>query len=217
MNVLIIAAALSLSVSASRESAWPDSQEASAENAKVVAVIQRTKAVTATYAVYFWNQGRAPSLASANEWSAEFHSGSQHRVETPRNRIVADCVTGAGTYLDIVSGQVVRGPQVAAAACGINTARQIIAAKWVGHVQTALGGADRVQITDSSNIRTYDVSDDGVILTSIYALREPPQPVVLNSWASTLVHTLPNGNMFDEASLRKSFVPDRFKTAPPPQ
>jgi hypothetical protein len=204
---------VAISISAPQQSASPPPPQ-TAEVEKVAQVISRTKVVSATYAVYYWNHGRSPSLAAADEWSAEFNSGSLHRVETPRDRVVADCKAGTGAYLNVASGQVTRGPGVAAAACGINTNRQIVAAKWVGRVQSYLAAADRIQITDSSNIRTYDISDDGVILASVYALRDPQQSVELETFAVSLTPALPDQSMFDEASLQKSFVPERYKTAP---
>lgn len=57
---------------------------------KVKEVIDRSKATQATYAVYNWNElPRDGQLVQ--EWSAEFHSGDKHRVETLRDRLIADC------------------------------------------------------------------------------------------------------------------------------
>ena len=212
MKSLPLVAIFCLSVSCPRSAL--STEVIPSETDKVDKVIQRTKVVSTTYAVYFWNHGRSPSLAASDEWSAEFHSGSQHRVETPRDRVIADCKAGTGAYLNVASGQIIRGAQVAAAACGINTARRIVSTKWMGRVQTGMGSADRVQITDTSNVRTYDISKDGIILASVYALVDSPQPIILRTWALAIRPNLPDKNMFDEASLQRSFVPERYKIAP---
>ncbi len=213
---MLLAFLISMSISATRQNTPPPDLASRAEIEKVAQIISRTKTVSTTYAVYFWNHGRSPSLASADEWSAEFHSGSLHRVETPRDRVVANCAEGTGAYLNLASGLVSKGPGVAAAACGINTNRQFIAVKWMGRVQSFSIPADRIQLTDSSNIRTYDVSDDGVILASVYALRDPQKSTELETFAVSLSAVLPDKSMFDEASLQKSFVPEQFKKPPLP-
>ena len=64
------------------------------ERAKVEAIIARSKLTRATYAVYAWNKMQHPEQPAVEEWSAEFNSGSLHRVETPRDRVIADCAAG---------------------------------------------------------------------------------------------------------------------------
>ena len=90
--------------------------------AKVGEIIARSKLTREMYAVYFWNRIERPGQQPEEEWSAEFNSGDLHRVETPRDRIVADCAASTGTYLSLSTGKVITGPQVAGVACGIRAA-----------------------------------------------------------------------------------------------
>ncbi|MXP27696.1 hypothetical protein GRI58_02520 [Porphyrobacter algicida] len=181
---------------------------------KVSAVIARSKLTKKTYAIYFWNKINHPNQTSIEEWSAEFNSGSRHRVETPRDRLIADCAAMTGTYFSLLSGEVIRGPQVAAAACGIDTNRKFLDVSWLGRVNSRFGEADRVIVTDADNIRTYDISDEGVILRTIYQTNDVRHLTVLDVETVALTKSLPSGRMFDEASLKESFVPEEFKRAP---
>ena len=88
------------------------------ERAKVEAIIARSKLTRATYAVYFWNKMQHPDQPVVEEWSAEFNADSLHRVETPRDRVIADCAVQKGMHLSLPTGNIVTGPQVAAEACG---------------------------------------------------------------------------------------------------
>lgn len=184
------------------------------EAAKVGAIIARSKLTRETYAVYFWNRMQPPGHEAAEEWSAEFNSGSLHRVETPRDRLIADCAAHTGTYLSLVTREVVTGPQIAGVACGINTNRQFLALEALGRVKTRFADADRVRVTDAENVRTYDISDNGIILRTIFETNDARHLTVLDVEAVQVLRSLPSSNMFDEASLSVSFVPDRFKIAP---
>ena len=180
---------------------------------QVKAVVDRTKATRETYAVYNWNE-MTDDGRPVQEWGAEFHSGDKHRVETPRDRVIADCRAQTGIALHLATNEVVEGPVVARGACGISTARPFVAAEGLGSVTTPLGAADRVRLADKNNIRTYDISPAGVILRATYAKNTPDKPLVLSSEAVAVLGQLPAPDIFDRASLYKSFVPDRFKTAP---
>lgn len=181
---------------------------------KVSSVIARSKLTQATYALYFRNRMQHPGEELVQEWSAEFNSGSLHRVETPRDRVVADCKAQTGTWLSLVTGKIVTGPDVAGEACGINTNRQFIAMESLGRVNTQFGAADRIRLTDWEHIRTYDISADGLILRTIFEQNDSQRVTVLDVETVDLEHSLPSQNMFDEASLQTSFVPERFKAAP---
>lgn len=180
---------------------------------QVKAVVDRTKATRETYAMYSWNEmpgGGQP----IQEWGAEFHSGDKHRVETPRDRVIADCRAQTGVALNLATGEVVEGPVVARGACGISTARPFTSAEWLGPVRTPLGSAERIRLSDNNNIRTYDISPTGVILRATYAENTASKPISLTSEAVAVLAQLPAPDIFDRASLSKSYVPDRFKTAP---
>lgn len=99
-------------------------------------------------------------------------------------------------------------------ACGINTNRQFLAAESLGRVKGRFGAADRVRLADEENIRTYDISDDGLILRTTYELNNSDRALVLDVETVALVQSLPSQNMFDEASLGMSFVPEKFKSTP---
>jgi hypothetical protein len=184
------------------------------EPGKVGAIIARSKLTQATYAVYFWNRIEHPGQKPVEEWSAEFNSGSLHRVETPRDRIVANCNASAGTHLSLATGKIITGSQVAGVACGINTNRQFLKVETLGRVKSRFGDADRVRVTDAGNVRTYDISDDGIILRTIFQTNDAQHLTVLDVETVAVFNRLPNTAMFDEASLKESFVPNQFREAP---
>jgi hypothetical protein len=59
--------------------------------AAALKVLEKTKSTRATYSVFFWNRVDPGNRPAFEEWSAEFHMGALHRVETPRDRLIADC------------------------------------------------------------------------------------------------------------------------------
>ncbi len=180
---------------------------------KVKAVVDRSKTTTATYATYSWNK-IVRDGHPVEEWAAEFHTGDFHRVETPRDRLVADCAAQTGIAREVATGKLFRGPGVARAACGINTNKPFLESEWQGLVQTPFGAADRLRLVDSDDVRTYDISPQGVILASTYAKKTGGSS--LDARAVAVLPTLPDPEMFNEASLDRSYVPDRFKVAPKP-
>lgn len=182
---------------------------------QVKAVVDRTKATTATYALYSWNEMNTDGQP-VEEWAAEFHSGDKHRVETPRDRVIADCKAQTGVALNLATNEIVEGPVVAKGACGISTARPFTAAEWLGSTRTPFGSADRVRLEDKDNVRTYEISQTGVILRATYADNTADRPLRLSSEAVAVLAELPEPDIFDRASLHRSVVPDRFKTAPKP-
>lgn len=183
-------------------------------SAKAMEVLERTRTTDATYALYVWNRIAIPGQEPVEEWSAEFHSGDLHRVETPRDRVVADCGAGTGTALSLATGEVTEGPQIAGAACGINANAAITGAQWVGPVQTPLGSAERVRILDREHVRDYDVAANGALLRTAYSENRPGGRLLLTATAVGLEPALPEAAMFDRKSLERSFVPDRYKAPP---
>ncbi|HEX4097491.1 MAG TPA: hypothetical protein VHX64_12230, partial [Caulobacteraceae bacterium] len=111
----------------------------------VAAVVDRTKSTRATYAIYTWIRISRPGQPPHEEWSAEFNSGALHRVETPRDRVVANCEARTGSALSLVTGKVRTGPEVAEAACGIDTNFQVDAADWLGRQPSPLGPLDAIR------------------------------------------------------------------------
>jgi hypothetical protein len=151
---------------------------------------------------------------SPGDWAAEFNRGDLHRVENSINRIVADCVKMTGAAFDLATGNVDRGAWAAKAACGIQSLKAPLRTKWMGRVETPFGTADRVLITDDVSDRTYDVLENGVLVASTYH-RISDDLLVLNK-ASAVSNTLPAGDIFSEASLQESIVPDQYKVEPKP-
>ena len=182
--------------------------------ARVLAVIKRTKTTRATYAIYTWIWLKRGDNTPAEEWSAEFNSGVRHRVETPRDRLIADCEALNGTAVSLPSGETHSGRQVADAACGIDTVRAVDSAQWLGTVSTPCGKADRVRLISAELVRTYDITADGIIAATTYARNVDGEPPILVTKATTCSSELPLGSLFDQPSLQQSYVPAKFKLAP---
>lgn len=176
-----------------------------------IQVLEKTKTVKATYSLYVWNRITLAGSEPVEEWGAEFHSGNLHRVETPRDRVVADCSAHTGAALSLLTGKLVEGPQVASAACGINTNASIVAVDFLGPIQSAFGEAQRVRVIDRQHVREYDVSDNGVLLRTTYSENRPGGNLLLTAEAVALEASLPDKNMFDQSSLEKSFVPEKYQ------
>jgi hypothetical protein len=213
----MIRSVLALALSVSSPAAPAPAPAAGEANAKVLEVLTRTKTTTKTYALYLWNRITPPGGAPIEEWSAEFHSGDLHRVETPHDRLVANCRTGAGFAYSMETGRSSEGAWIARTACGIDTNRPFLSAEWQGRVQTPSGEADRVTIVTAELVRRYDISPDGVILATRFADNAPGEAVRLVNWAVAVEAALPAPDIFDRASLARSVVPERYKQPPGPQ
>lgn len=181
---------------------------------RALSILARTKTTTATYSLYSWNRITPPGRPVTEEWSAEFNYGPLHRVETPRDRLVANCVEKSGTAYHVPTAQTFSGAGVSGAACGINTDKPMISIRYVGHVVDRAGQADRVEVTDADNIRTYDVTSEGILIRTIYALNTPEKPTVLDVETVALARTLPRQSIFNAGSLSESVVPDAYKKPP---
>jgi hypothetical protein len=181
---------------------------------KAIAILNRTKTTQATYALYSWNQITPPGKPSFEEWSAEFNDGPLHRVETPRDRVIANCIERSGSYYSVTTGKTFSGPAVAGSACGINTDKPIISIRYIGRVVDSSGAADRVEVVDADNIRTYDVTSDGILVRTVYALNSSTKSVVLDVETAAVIRALPQQNMFDPASLSVSVIPGEYQNKP---
>jgi hypothetical protein len=184
--------------------------EANVVNEKALALVRGSQQTTATYAVFSWND--VPDGQEIKDgWSAEFHRGDLHRVETPMSRSVADCRKRTGTRVDLRTGKVISNYTVANAACGINTNFPFLAAQWLGRGQSQYGEVDRLRLTDAHTIRTYEVLDNGATVSAVYVDRQG-KPLV-TAWATDVSDSVPD-DIFSEESLSTSFVPEKYKSPP---
>ena len=196
---LPLAAALAASPAAAAPTAPPAAPTPTPDSrAKAMAVVARTKATRATYALYLWTR-----VSRAGE--------------TPRERLVANCRTGEGWAFSAETGERVAGPWIARTACGIDDNEAFEAAAWQGRVATRFGPADRVRLVTRELVKTYDVSADGILLACVYADRGAggvPGTERLANRAVAVERRLPAADLFTPASLARSHVPARY-TRPP--
>ena len=206
-----LAAALVLSVpAAAAEPTAPD------DTAQARAVITRSKTTRATYAVYTWTIVRLKGAEPVEEWSAEFNSGKLHRVETPRDRVVADCQRKTGAHRSLADGTTKTGQTIANTACGIAYDDAIRQIAWLGKFPSPWGEVDRVRLWGAGLIRTYDVTKAGVIVSSTFAPEDNPGKAMLEMRTVALEKRLPKGAIFTRASLARSVVPAKFTLPPRP-
>ena len=184
------------------------------DHERLIKVIKRSKETTSTYALYVWNTIKQPGKPTTEEWSAEFHSGFLHRVETPRDRVIANCLAMTGTWMSVTTGEKFSGASVAQSACGIDSNNQIVDAAYLGRFAGDYSMVDRIRLVDQSNIRTYDVSDEGIIMRTSYSAKGGETDRGLSSFARQVDHSLPSEDIFSEASLTASAVPDAYQKAP---
>jgi hypothetical protein len=207
MPAMLVQATLGLALAASAL------QEGS-QDPRATAVIERTHKTTAIYSVYVWTTIYLPGRKPIEEWAAEFHRGRLHRVETPRDRVVADCSAMTGAHLQVATGRIDRGRQYALMACGIDQG-EILGSQWLGRGDTEFGPADRILIRRSDGERTYDVNDDGVLIGE--TISDESGELRLKNRAIDLLATLPSDDIFSEESLGGSAVAEEYKQEPAPK
>lgn len=171
-------------------------------------LIALTRETHATYTLILRNRILRPDGSVYEEWSAEFHDGTLHRVETPRDRVIADCEAGTGSYTDFRNGKLIDGPSVAGMACGINANSPIISAKIEGMRESRFGRATHLVVHDPNYIRTYDVAENGALVGATISDRSGKR--LLTNWAVYLSSDVPPG-IFSRDSLGHSAVSERFR------
>lgn len=186
------------------------------DTARAKAVITRTKTARATYAIYTWTVIRLKGADPVEEWSAEFNSGKLHRVETPRDRVVADCQRKTGAHRSLADGTTRFDGPIANTACGIAYDDAIRQVAWLGKHPSPWGEVDRVRLWGAGLIRTYDVTKAGVIVSSTFAPEDNPGKAMLEMRTVALEKRLPGGKIFTRASLARSVVPVKFTLPPQP-
>ena len=176
-------------------------------------MLLRTRNASGTYALYHWNEVAYTATSGRSEWSAEFHSGTHHRVETPLVRIVADCSSLSGFVYDVEKQVTTAEKAVGVAACGINLGRLPLELTYVRDQTTAYGRVDVIRLLDESDERFYAVDETGTLIASEYWSRDQRRPC-LQATTSALLRTLPDGDIFSEKSLARSVVPEEYKKMP---
>lgn len=174
-------------------------------------VIQRTKTTRATYAIYARTYVPLTVNEPVHEWSAEFHQIVSHRVETPRDRVIADCATMTGADFSLVTGQIDRRPGLARTACGISTEGPVTEVESVGRFPSTWGPVDRVVLYNSQLRRTYDVTTDGIIVAETFETPDDSRRLILRMEALAVARRLPRSDIFSEASLVETAVPEQYR------
>jgi hypothetical protein len=160
------------------------------QDKRVSAALALSRETKATYSLYSINRITQDDK-TIEEWAAEFHSENMHRVETPRDRIIADCRAGTGTALNLATGQRSSGPQYAKAACGVNANIPILSDKY--------------------QIREYSILANGVLAEAKITERGPPKKLRLTNCPILVTKKLPEHDIFSIESLGKSVVPIDIK------
>ena len=175
------------------------------------AAIDRSRETHATYSVFTWNRVSFPDANPFEEWSAEFHDGDLHRVETPRDRLIANCASQTGTHYNAVTGERVSGPSIARAACGVQANSRILSATFDGRKAGPFGVVEKITIRDPENVRTYEIMADGALVGATIELEDGT--VLLDARAVAVETTVPR-DIFSEESLERSAVPERYRKPP---
>jgi hypothetical protein len=174
--------------------------------------IERSRKTNATYSLYMWNRITKADENPTEEWSAEFHNGTLHRVETLHLRVVADCAAVMGSWLNVDTGETATNAQAARVACGISSAAPLRSDEFVSRGKSRFGPVDRIRVTDDEVIRTYDVADNGALVAA--TISDLNGTLRLENWAVDLRPTLPSEDIFSKESLQRSVVPDQYKQRP---
>ena len=180
---------------------------------RAMSAYQRTKDFSGTYAAYSWNWVRGADGSRMDGWSAEFHQGSLHRVEVPMRRIIADCAAATGSMLDLKTGRITTGPDIAGAACGINSNRDLGSLAYITSLATPHGQLDVIAVDDGDTQSRYALSSTGIIIASeIVGTAE--NKFCLQSVPLEINEEVPDEDMFSVASLHRSFVPASLQRQP---
>lgn len=180
---------------------------------QALAVYERTKNMNGVWSSYSWNWMRRDGRPH-QDWAAEFHRDTLHRVETSEWRIIADCAAQTGVMVNVATGERLDGPRIAGAACGIQSNSPILSMELLGNRLGRHGAADVLKIVDPENERFYGVDPNGVLVASEIFARVGDNPFCLQSEAVAVEPGLPEEDIFTEASLARSVVPERFRSSP---
>ena len=178
---------------------------------KALAIIERTRTTRADYSMFAWNHVTPSGGEPREEWSAEFNKGHFHRVETPRDRLVADCAAGTGTGVEAGTDKVFSGSFIADAACGVQANSTIVSATYDGQTEGPFGPVDLITVSDPKNVRTYQVAANGAIVGA--TIRSRDGHLELEMITVALQHSAPE-DIYSEKSLAESAVPEKYRKPP---
>ena len=174
----------------------------------VQSLIRRTQTTDATYALVNANEIRRDD-GTIHEFGAEYNQGDLHRVETPRDRIVANCRTGWVAHLNIASGEISHEGELSRMACGIYIGDGLRSAKVTGSRESQFGPLQQLSIATFTGTRTYEVAPNGAIVFETIADQNGKVRLITKTiWISP---HLPAGDLFSEDSLAKSVVAEQLK------
>ena len=195
---MLFAFALALSV--------PQAAPKQAEAVLVQQLIERTQTTQAPYALVSSNEIRRDD-ATIHEFAAEFNQGDLHRVETPRDRIVANCRTGWNAHLNVATGAITHDDSASGMACGVYTGDGVVSAEITGTKNSQFGLLQQLKIKTVGGLtRMYDIAANGAIVSE--EIVDPAGRPRLVMTAISLSNRLPSTDLFSEASLAKSAVAD---------
>jgi hypothetical protein len=195
---VLFAFALALSV--------PQAAPKQAQLALVQQLIERTQTTQAPYALVSRNEIRRDD-ATIYEFGAEFNQGDLHRVETPRDRIVTNCRTGWNAHLNVATGAITHDDSVSGMACGVYTGDGIVNAEITGTRSSRFGLLQELKINTVGGLtRMYGIAANGAIVSE--EIVDPAGRPRLLMTAMSLSNRLPSTDLFSEASLAKSAVPN---------
>lgn len=175
---------------------------------KIMALTRNTQA---TYSLYAWNVIKPAGEPQFGQWSAEFHSGSLHRVESGDNRVIADCKQMTASYFDPQQQRIVDDDKAARVACGVADHKPILRGVYLGRAASRFGQVERIRIEDADTIRTYSIDRRGVIVAQTVADAKGRLALTLEvrevrSWVPKAI--------FSRESLDHSVVPESMKVPP---
>lgn len=181
---------------------------------EVRAVIERSRHPTADYASFHVDR-----IVSGDErftaTNAEFHRGTQHRIETRPTRVLVNCETGAAVVYDVRTGQTERS-QTAVGLCGIADAEPVLSSRLLPAETGRLGRTDIVELTGPDFVRRYAVTADGILVSANYTPRRPDFPYRVETVHAEIRRGPPDPAMFEEASLARAYAPAPEALMPAP-
>jgi hypothetical protein len=172
---------------------------------EVRAVIERSRNPTTDYTSFHIDR-----VVSGGErftaTTAEYHRGTQHRIETPQTRTLIDCATGLAIVYD-VRARTTQRMEGGQGMCGIADAEPVQSSRLLPAETGRFGRTDIVELTGPDFVRRYAVTQDGILASTKYTPRRPDHPYRVETVHAEIRRGSPDAAMFEEASLARAFAP----------